>query len=434
MGAGVSHLVGGVIAPPDVPAVIGPHGGGAAAHLIYADPEAAAHGFAQGLSDQANAVGHTLHEAVLNHGAEQVVTSAAAESASGHAVGYAAGIAAAKKVEEMLGECVGEIVFAYAIEKLLDPEIRLELKAKGKCSRLQGPLGQYCRGCGASIRHGKYARKLTTSLQSRDLLRFPETLPYMIDCCEETDDFDLCLPCRTKGTTCACPPDQSMLTLQKSVSGDVLASEKGDVTRRLATISEMRCTSKTCQRLITQGRYYCECTPPPPNLRSHLHTSAGCSLYNVQTARIAMTHSARTATAGNRHVSHQIHTDFTSICEQTWTARTPILLRTALAANSANRKQRKAHSIVSNHLLYTTQPLIPADDLAVCKQCGDEGLCDRCYDMDRRCRDANHILSRYVVYKGEKHITRQFTEKDRCQFCKEQLGTSTFYCESRMSL
>lgn len=159
LGAGVSHLVGGVIATPDVPAVVGPHGGGAAAHLIHADPEAAAHGFAQGLSDQANAVGHNLHEAVLNHGAEQVVTSAAAEGASGHAVGYAAGIAAAKKVEEMLGECVGEIVFAYAMEKLLDPEIKLELKLRGKCSRLPGPLGQYCRGCGASIRHGKYARK-----------------------------------------------------------------------------------------------------------------------------------------------------------------------------------------------------------------------------------------------------------------------------------
>lgn len=79
----------------------------------------------------------------------------------------------------------------------------------------------------------------------------------MIDCCEETDDFDLCLQCRAGGTKCACTNDKSMLTLQKSVSGDVLLSEKGDATKRLASVSEMRCTNKTCQRLVTQGRYYC---------------------------------------------------------------------------------------------------------------------------------------------------------------------------------
>lgn len=161
LGAGISHLVGGVIATPgpDVP-VIGPHhDAGGVFHFMHADPEAAAHGFAEGLSDQANAVGHVVHEAVLSHGPEQMVTEAASEGASGHAVGYAAGIMAAKKMEELLAECIGETVFAYAMEKLLDPEIKLELKLRGKCSRLQGPLGQYCRGCGGSIRHGRFARK-----------------------------------------------------------------------------------------------------------------------------------------------------------------------------------------------------------------------------------------------------------------------------------
>lgn len=169
LGAGVSHLVGGVIAgpSPDVP-VIGPHGGGEAFHLMHADPEAAAHGFAEGLSDQANAVGHLVHDAVLSHGPEQMATAAAGEGASGHAVGYAAGIMAAKKMEEMLGECIGETVFAFAMEKLLDPEIKLEMKLRGKCSRLQGPLGQYCRGCGVSIRHGRFARKLRTTPQVLD--------------------------------------------------------------------------------------------------------------------------------------------------------------------------------------------------------------------------------------------------------------------------
>lgn len=159
LGAGIGHLVGGVIATPDVP-VPGPSGGGSALHFIQTDPDAAMHGFAQGLTDQANAVGQAIHGAVLSHGAEQMVTAAALEGANGHAVGYAAGILAAKKVEEMLAECVGETVFAYAMEKLLDPEIKIELKLRGKCTRLQGPLGQYCRSCGESIRHGKFSREL----------------------------------------------------------------------------------------------------------------------------------------------------------------------------------------------------------------------------------------------------------------------------------
>lgn len=158
VGAGISHLVAGTIAAPDVP-VPGPHGGSLAMHYIQDDPEAAAHGFAQGITDQANAVGQAAHGALLGHGVEQVVTQTGAEGVSGHAVGYAAGIMAAKKMEEMLAECIGETVFAYAMEKLLDPEIKIELKLKGKCTRLQGPLGQFCRGCGESIRHGKFARE-----------------------------------------------------------------------------------------------------------------------------------------------------------------------------------------------------------------------------------------------------------------------------------
>ena len=47
-----------------------------------------------------------------------------------------------------------------------------------------------------------------------------------------------------------------MVIMQKCVAGDVLASEKGDARRRLATVSEIRCAP--CQKVITQGRYYCE--------------------------------------------------------------------------------------------------------------------------------------------------------------------------------
>lgn len=50
--------------------------------------------------------------------------------------------------------------------------------------------------------------------------------------------------------------------------------------------------------------------------------------------------------------------------------------------------------------------------------------------MDRTCKDTDHVLTRYVVYKGEKNISKQFTDKDCCQFCKEQLGEGVFYCES----
>lgn len=260
LGAGLGHVVGNVMATPDVP-VPGPNGGGggggsAALHFLQDDPDAAAHGFAQGLTDQANAVGQAVHGAVLSHGAGvgQVVTVASMEGASGHAVGYAAGIMAAKKMEEMLAECVGETVFAYAMEKLLDPEIKMELKLRGKCTRLQGPLGQYCRGCGESIRHGKFARESGCTCKAWTHL-LTIGIDWWTDCCQETDDFDLCLKCRDQGTTCACP-DKQMLTMQKCVAGDVLVSERGDARRRLATVSEIHCVS--CQRLVTQGRYYCE--------------------------------------------------------------------------------------------------------------------------------------------------------------------------------
>lgn len=161
IGAGIGHLVGEVIVAPDVPVPIpGSHGGGASAlHFIQGDPSAAAHGFAQGLSDQANAVGQAVHGAVLGHGAGQFIAAASSEDVSGHAVGYAAGLMAAKKMEETLAECVGEVVYAYAMEKLFDPEIKMELKLRGVCTRLQGPLGQYCQGCGEAIRRGKFARE-----------------------------------------------------------------------------------------------------------------------------------------------------------------------------------------------------------------------------------------------------------------------------------
>lgn len=180
LGAGIGHLVGGAIATPDVPVPIpGQGGGGYAMHLLEANPEAAAHGFAQGITDQANAVGHAVHGTILGHGAEQVMHAAATEGASGHTVGYAAGIMAAKKMEELLGECIGETIYAYAMEKLLDPEIKLELKLKGKCTRLQGPLGQYCRGCGESIRHGKFARKLRPCVFPQ-LLRDSDTASHRL--------------------------------------------------------------------------------------------------------------------------------------------------------------------------------------------------------------------------------------------------------------
>lgn len=70
------------------------------------------------------------------------------------------------------------------------------------------------------------------------------------------------------------------------------------------------------------------------------------------------------------------------------------------------------------------------DHISVCEKCGDDaGICDRCYEMDKTCRDTSHVLTRYVVYKGEKNISKQFTEKDCCQFCKEQLGGGVFYCK-----
>lgn len=49
--------------------------------------------------------------------------------------------------------------------------------------------------------------------------------------------------------------------------------------------------------------------------------------------------------------------------------------------------------------------------------------------MDRTCKNTEHVLTRYVIYQGEKSISKQFTEKDCCQFCKEQLGQGVFYCE-----
>lgn len=76
------------------------------------------------------------------------------------------------------------------------------------------------------------------------------------DCCEGTDDFDLCKSCRDAGSSCACE-DKTMLTMQKCVAGDVLESESGDAARRLTAIDEIRC--RACAKTVSQGRYYCEC-------------------------------------------------------------------------------------------------------------------------------------------------------------------------------
>lgn len=78
-----------------------------------------------------------------------------------------------------------------------------------------------------------------------------------------------------------------------------------------------------------------------------------------------------------------------------------------------------------------TEELDGTNQALVCEKCGDDaGICDRCYDMNRTCKNTEHVLTRYVIYKGEKNISKQFTEKDCCQFCKEQLGEGVFYCES----
>lgn len=70
---------------------------------------------------------------------------------------------------------------------------------------------------------------------------------------------------------------------------------------------------------------------------------------------------------------------------------------------------------------------------SVCAECGESsGICDRCYDMEKSCGDTSHILTRYVIYKGEKSIRKALTEKDCCQFCKSALGTGTFYCKSSL--
>lgn len=97
--------------------------------------------------------------------------------------------------------------------------------------------------------HVSEALKMTTDIS--------RLLTLCLDCCKDTDDFDLCVRCHDEGKSCYCS-DNRMSIMQKSVAGDVLASEKGDARRRLATVSELRCTD--CQRLITQGRYYCK--PP----------------------------------------------------------------------------------------------------------------------------------------------------------------------------
>lgn len=234
-------------------------GMGEAVGGVVGDAPGAAEGFVDGVAGQAGGVGHAVggHFAGMaaGHGAEVVAAEGAGGAATGdgHAVGYVAGVLAAKKTEEFIAECVGEVVFEYALEKLLDPEITAELAKMGKCSRLLGPLGQYCRGCGGSIREGRFARKFEGGGEGWG----GELADEMVtDCCAGGDDYDLCVGCFSSGVSCHCT-DRQMLIMQKSVAGDVVLSEKGESCRRLASSVDVKCYR--CQKDVVQGRYYCTC-------------------------------------------------------------------------------------------------------------------------------------------------------------------------------
>lgn len=260
LGAEIGHLVGGLMPTPGLPP---------GTHLdqagnVVGDLAGASEGFVHGLADQSHAVGHAVHEqvagALAGHVGAEAAAGAANAAGDGHAVGYVAGILAAKKTEEFIAEVVGEAVFAYAMEKLLDPEIKVELALKGKCSRLLGPLGQYCRGCGQSIREGRFARKLRGRRRGPQI----DADGLIADCCQGGDDYDLCMPCFGNGVSCQCT-DREMVIMQKSVAGDVVISEKGETNRRLAAAPKVNCVG--CQKEVTQGRYYCKLpygTSPKP--------------------------------------------------------------------------------------------------------------------------------------------------------------------------
>lgn len=99
-----------------------------------------------------------------------------------------------------------------------------------------------------------------------------------------------------------------MLTMQKCVAGDVLVSEKGDARRRLASVSEIHCVS--CQRLVTQGRYYCELSRLCPTMSDSTNTHFQTALNVAVTTKISTF--AWIVTARARHVTRQKRIDYTS--------------------------------------------------------------------------------------------------------------------------
>ncbi|KAL1651880.1 hypothetical protein SLS58_000003 [Diplodia intermedia] len=136
LGAEMGNLVGGLVVAPELP----PGSRFDQAGSVVGDLAGASEGFVHGLSDQSHIVGQALHEhvagALAGHVGAEAAAAGAGEAAGvgdGHSVGYVAGILAAKKTEEFIAEVVGEAVFAYAAEKMLDPEIRAELALQGKC-------------------------------------------------------------------------------------------------------------------------------------------------------------------------------------------------------------------------------------------------------------------------------------------------------------
>lgn len=357
LGAEIGHLVGGLVPTPDLPP---------GTHLdqagnVVGDVGGATEGFVHGVADQASVVGHAVQAEVAGVLAGHVSAEAAAGAASdGHAVGYVAGILAAKKTEEFIAECVGEAVFAYALEKLLDPEIKVELALQGKCSRLLGPLGQYCRGCGQSIREGRFAH-----------------------CCQGGDDFDLCISCFSSGMTCQCA-DKTMKVMQKSVAGDVVVSEKGETCRRLASSVDVKCYK--CQKEVTQGRYfYCD---------SCNESKDGYDLCEE--------------CYGSGHT-----------CETPDSHRLYVYLK----ANVPKNVGPYAYISVDAVTCTTCSNNVAQGPYYYCSGCGDFVMCENCYEMGRGCknRTAGHILDRYYVYSGMYSVAGDFHEK-KCRFCKGSLG------------
>ncbi|KAL1623324.1 hypothetical protein SLS56_008324 [Neofusicoccum ribis] len=200
LGAEIGHLVGGLLPTPGLPP--GTHLDQAG--CVVGDAAGAAEGFVHGVTDQAGAVGHAVQSEVAGvlagHGAEVAAGQAAGD---GHAVGYVAGILAAKKTEEFIAECVGEAVLAYALEKLLDPEIKVELALQGK----------YCPSCN-----------------------------------ESKDGYDLCEECYASGNTCETPDSHRLYVyLKANVPKNV---------GPYAYISVDSVSCATCANQVQQGPYY----------------------------------------------------------------------------------------------------------------------------------------------------------------------------------